>query len=141
MCVWLSEIETMDDYLFVNGIQAPDQEYNTFRDSSSPYANQLRSFMESLWRKYQPYADSNFRQQIQVDLHSRFWEMYLACTLLENSIPLSRMNAGPDIFIEHDVGQIWMEAIAPTTGADTNLDRVPDMKSGYIVRLLPASGA
>jgi len=56
--------------------------------------------------------------------------MYLACTLLENSIPLSKKNAGPDIFIKYDNVRIWMEAIAPTSGAETNPDRVPDMKLG-----------
>jgi len=122
----------MDDSLFINAIQAPDQKYNILRDSSDPYPTRIRSFMEDLWCKYRPYADRNFRQQMQVDLDSRFWEMYLACTLLENSIPLSSADAGPDIFIEHENGRTWMEAIAPTSGADTNPDRVPDMKLGVV---------
>lgn len=122
----------MDDNLFINGIQAPDQKYNILRDSPDSYPTRIRSFMEDLLRKYRPYADRHFRQQMQVDLDSRFWEMYLACTLLENSIPLSSADAGPDILIEHDNGRIWMEAIAPTSGADTNPDCVPDMKLGVV---------
>lgn len=127
--------EKMDDNLFVYGIQAPDNMYNIIRDSLDPYPTQIRSFMENLWRKYRPYADRHFRQQMQVDLNSRFWEMYLACTLLENSIPLSSSDAGPDIFIEHKNGRIWIEAIAPTGGADNNPDRVPDMKPGVVTEV------
>lgn len=120
----------MSDSLFISGIQAPDQKYNIFRDSPDPYPTKIRLFMEDLWHKYRPYADRHFRQQMQVDLDSRFWEMYLACTLLENSIPFSSADVGPDIFIEHDNGRTWMEAIAPTSGADSNPDRVPNMKLG-----------
>jgi len=120
----------MDDSLFIKAIQAPDDIYNVIRDRQDPYPTWIRSIMEELWRKYRPYADRNFRQQMQVDLHSRFWEMYLACTLLGKSIPISHVRAGPDIFVEHEDRRIWIEAIAPTSGADTNPDRVPDMKLG-----------
>jgi hypothetical protein len=125
----------MDDDLFINSVQAPDPEYNIIRDRQEPYPMEVKSFMEDLWRKYQPYADKHFRQQMQVDLDSRFWEMYLACTFLENSVSLSSTDAGPDIFIEHDNGRIWIEAIAPTSGADTNPDRVPEMKMGVATRV------
>jgi hypothetical protein len=125
----------MGEKLFVNDIQAPDQTYNIIRDRQEPYPMQIKSFMEELWLKYQPYADRHFKQQMQVDLDSRFWEMYLACTLLENSIPLSSADVGPDILIEHDNGRIWIEAIAPTSGADTNPDRVPEMKPGVASRV------
>jgi len=104
--------------------------YNIIRDSPDPYPTQIRSFMENLWREYCPYADRHFREQMQVDLDSRFWEMYLACTLLENSIPVSSSDAGPDISIEHENHRTWIEAIAPTSGAATNPDRVPAMKPG-----------
>ena len=122
----------MDDSLFINGIEAQDQKYNIIRDSQGPNLKRSRSFIEGLWRKYRPYADRHFREQMQVDLDSRFWEMYLACTLLEKSIHLSSADAGPDIFIEDENGRTWMEAIAPTSGADTNPDRVPDMKLGVV---------
>jgi hypothetical protein len=126
----------MDDNLFVKGIEAPDHMYNIIRDSTESYSMHMRSFMEDLWHKYQPYADRHFRQQMQVDLDCRFWEMYLTYTLLDNSIPLSSSYAGPDIFIEHEKGRMWIEAIAPTSGAFTNPDRVPDMKLG-VVTIVP----
>jgi hypothetical protein len=58
--------------------------------------------------------------------------MYLACTFLENSINLSSADVGPDILIEHDNGRIWVEAIAPTSGEDTNPDQVPEMELGVV---------
>jgi hypothetical protein len=125
----------MDENLFINNIQAPDPIYNIIRDRQEPYPMWIKSFMEDLWQKYKPYADRHFKQQMQVDLDSRFWEMYLACTLLENSIHLSSSDVGPDILIEHDNGRIWVEAIAPTSGADTNPDRVPEMKPGVATRV------
>jgi len=126
----------MDDDLFIDGIQTANETYNACRDNSGPYETQLRSFMRGLWREYRPFADSNFRQHMLVDLDARFWEMYLACTLLENSLPLLRSKEGPDISIKHHVGRIWVEAIAPTGGADSNPDRVPNMKPG-IATLIP----
>jgi len=125
----------VDNNLFINGIQSPEQEYNIFRDSQDPYETQIRLFMEDLWRKYKPYADKNFRQQIQIDLDSRFWEMYLACTLLDNSIPILNTGKGPDFLIKQNAGRIWIEAIAPTSGADVNVDRVPEMKLGVASRV------
>ncbi len=120
----------MDDSLFVNNGQDPDQTYSIIRDSQEPYPREIRSFMENLWRIYQPHADRHFRQQMQIDLDSRFWEMYLACTLLEKSISVSSTDKGPDILVEDKNSRLWIEAIAPTSGADANPDRVPDMKPG-----------
>jgi len=54
---------------------------------------------------------------MQVDLDSRFWEMYLACTLLDKSIPISHVRAGPSIFVEHENCRRWIEAIASTSDA------------------------
>ncbi len=123
----------MDDNLFVPGVQAPDNIYNIIRDNPDPYPTYIRSLMQNLWHEYRPYADKNFKQQIQLDFDSRFWEMYLACTLLQNSIPLSIRssgNIGPDILIEYENGRTWIEATAPTGGTENNPDRVPDMQLG-----------
>lgn len=88
--------------------------------------------MEELWQKYRPYSDANFKQQIQIDFDSRFWEMYLTCTLLENDLPVKPKVkvTGPDILIEHSSGRIWIEAIAVTSGAENNPDQVPSLQIG-----------
>jgi len=124
----------MRDSLFIDDINAEDNIYNTIRDGQEPYEMKVRSFMEELWRRYCPYGDADFRQQLHIDLDSRFWEMYLTCTLLDNSIPVKPKpkGAGPDILIEHDSGRIWIEAIAPTSGSQDNPDQVPGLKTGVV---------
>jgi hypothetical protein len=92
--------------------------------------------LEAMWRKYQPYADADFKRQIQCDFAARFWEMYLACTLLDNGVPLSarpnRSNRGPDILALETGGPVWIEAIAPGPGAEQNPDRVPAVRRGVV---------
>jgi type I restriction enzyme S subunit len=63
--------------------------------------------------------------------------MYLACTFLEHSLPLRRKEekSGPDILIDDTAQRIWVEAIAPTSGADQNPDRVPDFKYGIVTQV------
>jgi hypothetical protein len=119
----------MKDNLFDYTVTAKDPRYNAIRDNQNPEEEQTRLFIEDLWHKYEPYADRNFKQQIQVDFDSRFWEMYLACTLLDNSIPISKVNPGPDILVQHATGRIWIEAVAPTSGDEDNPDRIPAMRS------------
>jgi len=126
--------------LFIEGIVAKDPIYNIIRDEKNDsYIVEVRSFAQELWQTYSPYADTDFRQQIQVDFHARFWEMYLTCTFLKASLSvISRdkgRDRGPDILIENQACRIWVEAIAPTSGADENPDRVPDFRHGVATRI------
>ena len=127
----------MTDKFFIENVAAEDTIYNIIRDEKDePYIVEVRVFVEELWQSYSQYADTHFRQQIQVDFHARFWEMYLTCAFLKNSLPVISRDKGPDILIEDQSCRIWVEAIAPTSGADENPDRVPDLKS-YIATRLP----
>jgi len=126
--------------LFIEGIVAKAPIYNIIRDEKNDsYIVEVRSFAQELWQTYSPYADTDFKQQIQVDFHARFWEMYLTCTFLKAPLPvISRdkgRDRGPDILIEDQACRIWVEAIAPTSGADENPDRVPDFKHGVATRV------
>jgi type I restriction enzyme S subunit len=130
----------MTDRLFIGDVDARDPIYNIIRDEKDdPYIVEVRVFMEKLWQMYHPYADTHFRQQIQEDFHARFWEMYITCALLENSLPVKSRDKisrdkGPDVLIEDQACRIWVEAIAPSSGADENPDRVPDLKLGVAMR-------
>ncbi len=97
----------------------------------------VRSFMEDLWQIYKPYADTDFPQKIQEDFDARFWEMYLTCALLENSIPVivKPHKRGPDILIESGTSRIWIEAIAPSSGAENSPDQVPNFEPGVVTRV------
>lgn len=66
--------------LFMPDIHAPDLAYKHIRDDENEPANAARELVESLWQRYAPYADSNFRTQIQTAFDERFWEMYLTCS-------------------------------------------------------------
>ena len=121
--------------LFNVNLQATDLVYINLRDTKSLLA--YKNFAEKLWVKYHPYADSNFLIEIGNSFHERFWEMYLACTLLQNNICLEkkRTNKGPDIQVKFGISTIWIEATAPRGGDPDKPDSVvqPLMTPGKIV--------
>lgn len=84
-----------------------------------------RVFMESLWGQFQAFADPNFKLEIANQFHSRFWEMYLACTFLELGFELlpRKSSYGPDIQIALHDRKLWIEATAPDAGSGD--DAVP----------------
>jgi len=116
--------------LFDNTVNSDDLTYNYIRGHSGEKAKDAKNFIQSLWMTYHPYADRNFRKQIYRDFAARFWEMYLACTLIKNGYEITEKtnnNAGPDIRIEHKGNIIWIEAITPTSGNQNSNDRVPEL--------------
>ena len=115
--------EIMED-LFKRGINAQDQTYNNLRDSKKNWRIEARRFCEQLWQNFYPYADNHFLIEIQRDFYSRFWEMYLACSLMEMGAKIFCPKPGPDIGIDTNNGTIWFEAVAPGAGAPNSKDRV-----------------
>lgn len=116
--------------LFDNAATADDPIYNYIRGESGQTEKDAKMFTESLWERYQPYADCNFGEQIRRDFNARFWEMYLACTLMDKGYEINRKtskNAGPDIRVKYKGNIIWIEAIAPTSGNKNSSDRVPEL--------------
>ena len=112
---------------------ATDDIYIYLRDK--PEHAQRRKFIESLWKRFHPYADSEFVNLIASDFQARFWEMYLACTLLDAGFSLHSRDAGPDIRVNTKGAPIWVEAIAPTAGSGP--DAIPpqnfDNKCGLAI--------
>ena len=96
---------------------------------------QIKKGLEELWRRYEPYADTNFSKEFAKQVEPRFWEMYLSVCLLASrrklrpraDVPDAERNEGPDICISKGRRKIWIEAIAPSPGDDKNLDKVPDL--------------
>ena len=133
-------MKTIDNSLFTDGIVAQDPVYNLIRDERNDQRTiESRVFTDEMWEKYQPYADPNFRQEIQIDFHARFWEMYLTCACLDKSLPVRRRISvqGPDVLIQDEMSNIWIEAIAPSRGAEKNPDRVPDYKFNGTAQNVP----
>ena len=109
--------------LFQNKICATDLAYINCRDCKEGPAVEGRKLVDSLWEKYEPFADSNFETALAKDFDARFWEMYLTCVLLENKLNVvdrnSRKKEGPDVLIS-EKKNIWIEAIAPKEGSFPN---------------------
>lgn len=115
----------MHDHLFSAG-EAIDPTYVSLRDLKNEWTAPARKFAESLWERFRGFADPHFLTEVRRDFHSRFWEMYLTCSLKEfaseqGSI-LSCPKPGPDILLERDGNRVWVEGVTATNG---NLGR-PD---------------
>ena len=75
-----------------------DLGYRNIRDK--PRAVQYKQFVEELWTRFYPLADPHFREDARHHFLQRFWEMYLAVTLLEQGFDLHRHgNEGPEFYI------------------------------------------
>jgi len=71
---------------------APDTAYCNLRDAY--HCVEWKAFCESLWKRYAPYADRHFLNEIRTQFHPRFWEMYLAVTFLDRRFTLHRHKGG-----------------------------------------------
>ena len=74
----------------------------------------------------------------QHEFFSRFWEMYLVTSFLQDGFCLVKKKnpEGPDIKIKLEDKIIWIEAVVPGPGGETNNDRVPDLEYG-VAREVP----
>ncbi|XUW99834.1 MAG: hypothetical protein TUN42_08040 [Dehalogenimonas sp.] len=128
----------MTRLLFHPELFSSDKSYLEIRDGiDNDYAIFIKERLESLWQNYEPFADPDFPKKFAEDIHSRTWEMYLTCFLLEHGLPVKKKThtEGPDILIEQDNSRIFIEAVAPSPGDEFNPDRVPDMNIGEMQRI------
>jgi hypothetical protein len=74
--------------------------------------------MEELWEDFAPFADKQFLDEIETNLKSRFWEMYLGCSFLYNdfNLELPDHKGGPDLKINYKNTNLWVEAVTPQKG-------------------------
>lgn len=106
-----------------------DPSYQNVRDS--PNLVKAKAFVEFLWQIYCPLADDNFRTDARNHFLQRFWEMYLACTLMERGFklhPPAEKSKGPEFYFIHDGRKVWVAAVAPGPGIGT--DMVPPIVRG-----------
>jgi hypothetical protein len=100
--------------------------YKNIRDLDGYFA-EAKIFIEDLWTKCQQHhlLDSDHQIQAKRDFHSRFWEKYLAVTLLEHGLQPTKLGEGyPDFAIPFNRNFIHIEAVAPDAGQGR--DSVPD---------------
>src|SRR3990172_1718274 len=80
---------------------APDTAYCNLRDAD--HCVEWKAFCESLWGRYASYADRHFLDEIRIQFHPRFWEMYLAVTFLDRGHTLHKhKEGGPEFGIDID---------------------------------------
>lgn len=104
-----------------------DPGYRNIRDL--PNTAKYRSFVEDLWREYEPYADQHFRRDAQNHFLQRFWEMYICVAFLRHGFTVTKVgDQGPEFFVTIDGLRVWVEAVAPTQGIGS--DYVPELPYG-----------
>ena len=100
-----------------------DVGYVNLRAASSAAEREMRQMLDMMWLTYEPYADPDFREGFARDPDARFWEMYLGCTLVnagKSLLPIAerkRTGGQPDLCVLDGDRRIWIEAIAPDSGA------------------------
>ena len=110
-------------HLFDPNLEAPDNKYSLARDE--PRFVSEKQYAETLWERFSPYADPDFKSEIARQFRPRFWEMYLGCALLEMGIKLVEQGSskGPDFHFRLNDKSFWIEATSP--GAGDGPDKVP----------------
>jgi len=122
------------DLFVVNDARA-DPGYINTRDAPHEGAARSRANCEALWRDFEPYAGEHFLTEFPHHFHQRWFEMYLAVTLLRAGLEIQCPDGGaPDVRVQHRDGRVlWLEATAPTGGVEGNPDYVaypPPRKPG-----------
>ena len=124
--------------LFIDSITPIDDHYGMVRDCKRQEILRGKNYMEDLWKRCHRYLDKDFPKKLSEDFHARFWEMYLTSTLIERSFnvrPKLTRSKGPDILIEDLQRSIYLEAVAPGEGNQSNKDVVPKMRPGEVVQV------
>lgn len=98
------------------------------------YRQGTKEWLESLWCKYQPYAEPKFLDKIRREsFHAHSWSMYIGTVLLEKGIELEpNSGVGPDLQVKFKGGNLWIEAAVTTPGESRESEGLPP--SGDIYR-------
>ena len=105
------------DDLFENSMNKDShREWRKIADSVN---SGQRELCNNLYSKYKPFSDNDFKGKFMEQFYPAFWEMDLACTLMDSGFQLSEEysgNRGPDIcLINSKENRVWIEAICVNT--------------------------
>ncbi len=105
----------------------PDPSWASIKNGNDALSCLRKKLCETLYSKFKPYADKHFVNGFKTDFYQRFWEMDLACVLMEYGIKISSRDSGPDICVHNQNNEKnWIEAICPNKG--TTSDKIPEYK-------------
>ena len=108
-----------------------DEIYCAIKDEINSRCREAKIFVESLWGRAHKYLDPDILKELPTQFHQRFWEIYLAASLLEVGLNLQESSGrdGPDICIKADSGaKIWVEAVTVSPGE--GIDAVREAEVG-----------
>ena len=123
------------DNLFSVSSAACCREYRNVRDAKTERLEEIRKHCEDLWREFQDYADGHFVSEFSRHFHQRWFEMYLAVSLLRRGIQIQSHGDGPDILLDLGDRRIWIEAVCATAGEAGLPDSVPQTPLGKVARV------
>src|SRR5919108_3084322 len=90
----------------------------------------LRERIVELFRFLDDLEDCHFEQQLDRDPHARLWEMMLAMVLKSEGYELKSADHGPDFVIEKEDKRVFIEAVCPGPGDESNPNSVPPTVHG-----------
>lgn len=105
-------------------------EYENIRGERNERCAQIKKHCDDLWSAFQGYADSHFVSEFSHHFHERWFEMYLAVSLLRRDFAIKSYDEGPDILLDMGDHRIWIEAVCATGGELGLPDSVPKMTLG-----------
>jgi hypothetical protein len=115
--------------LFSNSDAGADPWYLASARPAHKGSQRARQNCDDLWRDFEPFASGHFLAEFPYRYHQRWFEMYLTVALLRAGIQLECPETGaPDIRAVIDGRIVWIEATAPTGGAESNPDRVVETR-------------
>jgi hypothetical protein len=107
---------------------ALDETYLVLRDDTHETIVKAREFVEGLWQRFEPHADTNFRDEFKLHCQDRFWEMYLTVSLAEwatkSGYTMTCPKPGPDIRIQMPKQTVWVEAVSASPGQSGSANEV-----------------
>ena len=106
--------------------------YNDVRNGVNDRCKLVREHCEDLWRDYWKLSDEHFPVEFALQLHQRWFEMYLTVSLYRRGISIKCMKPGPDILAIVDERRIWIEAVCAGKGEPGMADSVPDIPVGAV---------
>lgn len=108
--------------------------YERVRDDEGELGTEHRQMLDDQWRAAAPYLDQNFKSAFAHQTAQRFWELRLTNALLARGFELEPAAENrPDIATRLPDGRrLWIEATAPTLGAESNPDRPPPLREGRL---------
>lgn len=106
------------------------QEYKNLFNPDKGWMQEARQHCEDLWEDYHHLADDHFLTEFSLHFHARWFEMYLAVSLIRaghkvTSPKCGSDGAGPDMLLTDGNQNIWIEAVCSTSGESGKPDSVP----------------